>query len=96
MLIPTNKNISSISDIRENTLGVLNQVEKLSQPMIVMHRNSPRAVLLSVQRYNQLMGLLEDYLDEELAVELEKKAKNSSKKDYIRMAKLHRELGINV
>lgn len=96
MLIPTDKNISSISDIRENTLGVLEQVEKQSQPMIVMHRNSPRAVLLSVQRYNQLMGLLEDYLDEELAIALERKAKNSSKKDYIPMAKLHRELGINV
>lgn len=96
MLIPTAKNISSISDIRENTLAVLNQVQKQSQPMIVMHRNSPRAVLLSVQRYNQLMSLLEDYLDEELALELEKKAKKMTKKDYIPLSKLHQELGINV
>ncbi len=96
MLIPTTKNISSISDIRENTLRVLEQVEKQSQPMIVMHRNSPRAVLLSVPRYNQLMSLLEDYLDEELALELEKKAKKMTKKDYVPMDKLHRELGLNV
>ncbi|KKS79013.1 MAG: hypothetical protein UV54_C0044G0002 [Candidatus Beckwithbacteria bacterium GW2011_GWA2_43_10] len=96
MMIPTDQNISSISDIRENILGVLDQVQKLSQPMIVMHRNSPRAVLLSIQRYNQLMSLLEDYLDEELALALEKKAKKAAKKDYIPMARLHRELGLNV
>ncbi|OIN89274.1 hypothetical protein COW80_01335 [Candidatus Beckwithbacteria bacterium CG22_combo_CG10-13_8_21_14_all_01_47_9] len=96
MLIPTDQNISSISDIREDTLGVLAQVQKLSEPMIVMHRNSPKAVILSIQRYNELMKLLEDYLDEELAVELERKAKKMTKKDYIPMEQLHRKYGINV
>ncbi|PIY72115.1 hypothetical protein COY87_02675 [Candidatus Roizmanbacteria bacterium CG_4_10_14_0_8_um_filter_33_9] len=36
----------------------------------------------------------EDYLDEKLAMKLEKKAQKAAKKDYIPMTKLHRKLGL--
>ncbi|MBU1085041.1 type II toxin-antitoxin system Phd/YefM family antitoxin [Patescibacteria group bacterium] len=92
MMIPTDNNISTITDMRENTLSLLQSVQKKQSPTIIMYRNSPKAILLSIKKYNQLMEMVEDYLDEELALELEQEALSATQKDYISlkdMAKKH-------
>ena len=60
MQLPTQNQIKTVTDIRENTISVLNAAKKSNKPLVIMHRNSPQAVLLSIKRYNQLMDLLED------------------------------------
>jgi len=94
MLIPTEDHIKTITDMRENALALLQSVQKRQEPIIVFHRNSPKAVLLSVKYFNQLMELLENYVDGEIARELEKKPKD--KKDYIPFQKAIKELKIKV
>lgn len=96
MIIPTDKDIRTITDMRENTLELLHSLQKKQDPTVIMHRNSPKAILLSIKRYNQLMSMLEDYLDEELAVALEKKALKATKKDYLPLKQVYKELGIDV
>jgi len=96
MIVPTDKDISTITDMREKTLKILQMVQNKKKPTIIMYRNSPKAILLSVKRYNQLMDMLEDYLDEDLALELEQKAKKAKKSDYIPMQKVFKDLNINV
>jgi len=96
MFIPTNDNFSTITDMRENAISLLQSVQKKKSPTIIMHRNSPKAVLLSVNKYNQLMEMIEDYLDEELALKLEKRAAKAKKSDYISAEKVNQELGLNL
>lgn len=94
MLIPTEENIKTITDMRENALGLLQAVQKKQKPTIIFHRNNPKAVLLSIQEYNHLMDLLEDYIDGELARELEKEPRK--KEDYIALEELAKELKIKL
>ena len=71
MLMPTAKNISTVTDLRVNTIALLDRVKKEGVRMI-FQRSTPKAVLLSVERYNKLLGKLEDYEDEMLAKRLVK------------------------
>ncbi|MEA3355561.1 MAG: type II toxin-antitoxin system prevent-host-death family antitoxin [Patescibacteria group bacterium] len=96
MFIPTDNNISTITDMRENAISLLQSVQKKQSPTIIMHRNSPKAILLSVTRYNQLMEMVEDYLDEELVLKLEKQRKTAKKSDYIPFEKVLKEFNIDV
>jgi|APSaa5957512622_1039677.scaffolds.fasta_scaffold39577_3 prevent-host-death family protein len=96
MLIPTDDNISTITDMRENTISLLKSVQNKQDPTIIMHRNSPKAILLSIKRYNQLMEMIEDYLDEELALRLEKKALKATKKDYISLGDMAKKHNIKI
>lgn len=94
MIIPTQNNIKTITDMRENALGLLEGVRKKDEPTIIFNRANPMAVLLSVKRYNRLMDLLEDYLDGELARELEQQPKKKS--DYIPLGKITKKLKIKL
>lgn len=94
MFIPTKNDIKTITDLRENTLALLKNVQKKQGATVIFHRNSPKVVMLSIDRYNQLMSLLEDYIDGELARELEKRPKK--KEDYIPFEKVVKELKISL
>ena len=83
-------NIKTVTDLREQTIKVLNSLSKKEGPTIILHRANPKAVLLSVQAYQKLVDLLEDYFDEELALELEKKPKKRG----VPLEKVMKELGI--
>lgn len=62
MLIPTVKNTKTITDLREDALGVLESAS--SQGLIyVMYRSQPKAVLLDIDEFYSLQEMLEDYLD---------------------------------
>lgn len=64
MLIPTKDNVKTITDMRENALGLLESVEKGS-PTYIFHRSKPKAVLLGVDDFIKIQELIENYLDEE-------------------------------
>jgi len=72
MLIPTSKNVKTITDMREDALGLLEGVKKHGITYI-FHRSEPKAVLMDVDKFVRLQELLEDYLDELDAQKLEKK-----------------------
>lgn len=71
MLIPTKENTKTITDLRENALKLLDQVQK-SGPTYIFHHSKPKAVMLSMEEYANLLETLEDYLDSLRAQELEK------------------------
>lgn len=69
MLIPTPQNTKTITDLREDALGVLSDVDKLGLVYLFQH-SDPRAVLLSLEEFAKLRELLEDRADERDAAEL--------------------------
>jgi len=71
MLIPTPANTKTITDMREDALGLLNNIDKQGVTYI-FHRSKPKAVLLSIDDFIRLSELLEDYFDEEEAKRLAK------------------------
>lgn len=71
MLIPTNQNIKTITDMRENALKLLDEVK--SQGLIYLfHHSHPKAVMLSIDEFQKINELLEDHLDELEASKLAK------------------------
>jgi len=81
MIIPSTNDLKTVTDLREDTLGILNAIQTKSEPTVIVHRNSPRAVMLSVPEYNRLMEMVDDYLDEKVAMDLEKEPYKSE--DYV-------------
>lgn len=69
MLIPTDRNVKSITDMRENALGLLRLVEKTGLAYI-FYRSRPKAVMLPIEEFEAMRELLEDYLDEQEAKKL--------------------------
>ncbi|MBI4009268.1 type II toxin-antitoxin system Phd/YefM family antitoxin [Candidatus Roizmanbacteria bacterium] len=71
MLIPTSKNVKTITDMRENALGLLDLVKKQGVTYI-FHRSEPKAVMLDIEEFVKMQELLEDYFDEMDAQQLAK------------------------
>lgn len=71
MLIPTPDNVKTITDMRANTLKLLDLVDKEGLTYI-FHRSKPRAVMLKIDDFVRLQQLLEDYLDIQEAKSLAK------------------------
>ncbi|MEK7129886.1 MAG: hypothetical protein AAB803_02590 [Patescibacteria group bacterium] len=69
MLLPTSQNTKTITDLREDTLGVLSDVDTLGMVYLFQH-SDPRAVVLSMKEFSKLCELLEDRADEREATEL--------------------------
>jgi len=69
MLLPTSQNTKTITDLREDALGVLSDVDKLGLVYLLQHSN-PRAVVLSLKEFTKLCELVEDRADEWDALEL--------------------------
>lgn len=62
MLIPTINNVKTITDMREDALGLLNSVDE-SGLTYIFHRSKPRAVLLNIADFLVLQNALEDLQD---------------------------------
>lgn len=62
MLIPTKKNVKTITDMRENALGLLDEIDKEGLAYI-FHRSQPRAVLIDIDTFISLQQILEEYQD---------------------------------
>jgi len=89
-MILDKRNIKTVTELREEPVKILNALQKKDEPTIIFHRSDPKAILLSIETYQKLSDLLEDYLDEELALELEKKPKEKG----IPLKKVMKELNI--
>ena len=96
MIIPTVNDLKTVTDMREDAIGLLNSVKKRKKPTIIMHHNSPKAVMLSVEEYNKLVEALEDYRGELEAINLEKEAKKSTSKDLISLEELTKKHNIKI
>lgn len=85
MLIPTTQTVKTITDLRENALGLLADIEK-SGLVYIFHHSKPKAVMLSMENFITLNELIEDYLDELEAKKLasEKKGKGIPLTEIIR------------
>jgi len=77
--------ISTISDLRFKTKEVMQKVAK--EPVFLFHHSSPQGVLMSIEKYNEMQSLLEDYYLSLRASEYEKEPK--SKVDWLS----HQEVG---
>lgn len=69
MLIPTSQNIKTITDMRENALKLLDEVNDHGL-VYIFHHSDPKAVMLSLDEFTRLQELMEDHLDEMEAVKL--------------------------
>ncbi|MBI2596514.1 type II toxin-antitoxin system Phd/YefM family antitoxin [Candidatus Daviesbacteria bacterium] len=69
-MIPNAQNTKSVTDLRERAIPLLNQLKK-GGPTFIMHRNKPKAVMLSIDEYANLLDMVEDYFDNQTAKELE-------------------------
>jgi len=58
----TQKNVKTISDMREDPKGLLDQAKKHG-PTYIFYRSQPKGVLLSLKEYNRLCDMAEDYAD---------------------------------
>lgn len=56
-------NIKTITDMRQNTLALLEYVQKSDEPVIILQRSKPKGVLLGFEKYQKMVELIEDYLD---------------------------------
>lgn len=70
-MIPSVKNIKTISDMRENARKLLKEVQSSYGPLFILYRSKPQAVLLSLEEYQKLADLAEDYMDSFKAQEFE-------------------------
>lgn len=55
----TAQNINTVSELRFKTNFVLKKAQ--AAPVFLFRRSAPQAVLLSLENYEQLISLLEDY-----------------------------------
>ena len=91
MLVPTKQNISTVTDLRVNTIALLDEVEKKGMKY-VFQRSTPRAVLLSMSRYKKLLEMLEDWEDARLAEKLSKDKKDG----WVSLEKVAKEYGVSI
>jgi len=75
MLIPTSFNTKTVSDMRQDPVGLLAAVDKSGGPQYIFYRSTPRAVILKISHYKELLETVEDYRDGLLAQKLEKEDK---------------------
>lgn len=76
-------NTLSISELRQKTALIINDVAKSKKPKIVLQRSKPKAVLVDVDYFQSLEEMLLDITDVNEA-EKAKKEPKSSFKSYIK------------
>ncbi|MBI5613752.1 type II toxin-antitoxin system prevent-host-death family antitoxin [Candidatus Gottesmanbacteria bacterium] len=82
--------IHTISDLRFKTKDVL--ASAMKEPVALFHRSTPKGVLMSVEKYQELMDSLEDYYLSIRAEEYEKEDK--SKVKWISHSEMKKRYGI--
>lgn len=70
MILPTSQNVKTVTDLREDTLGVLRDVQKFGLVYLFQH-SDPKAVVISMNEFAKLQEAYEDYIDNQEAAELE-------------------------
>lgn len=91
MILPTVKNTRTITDLREKALELLEQTNKLG-PTFIFHHSKPKAVMLSIEAYSNMMEMIEDYFDSIKAKSLEEDSEDGG----ISLDQLVRKYHLNV
>jgi len=90
-MIPTARNIKTISDMRENAKKLLEETKDSYGPLFILYRSKPQAVLISLDEYQKLADFAEDYKDSLKAQGFEKEDKRKIKwsfhKDAVKLIK---------
>lgn len=76
-MIYNQNNISTISDLRLNTASVFRKAK--NTPVYLFHRSSPKGVLMSIEKYQEILDALEDYFLSLKVQEYESEDKNNVK-----------------
>lgn len=92
MIIPNKANVKTVTDMRQDPVGLLESVHDSDGPQYIFYRSSPQAVLLDLENYQKLLDLSEDYLDSLTAQEYEKE--NKKRIGWITSKKLRQKLGL--
>lgn len=61
--MPTIQNTKTVTDMREDANGLLNDVQKLGLVYLFQH-SDPKAVVLSIEEFYRFQEMTEDYIDE--------------------------------
>lgn len=69
--MPTTKNVKTVTDMREDALGLLRDTQS-NGLIYIFHRSDPKAVMLSLDEFYRFQEMTEDYLDEIDAAKLAK------------------------
>ena len=83
--------IKSLTDLRLNPKNILKLAEE-EGAVYILDRSKPKGVVLSLEKYDEMVDLIDDYLDGLEMAEFEKKPKNP--KDWISLEEVKKELGI--
>ena len=89
-LIPTTKNVKTVTDMRENAVQLLNQL-KNEGPTYILHQSKPKAVMLSIQECEKILERIEDLEDELVASTLHEEALNTPLEDLIALEDLQKK-----
>lgn len=92
MIVPTSENTKTVTDMRKNPVGLLRKVNRRGGPQYLFYRSAPKAVLLDLESYQNLLDLAEDFLDSLAAQEDEKE--NKKKVGWLSPQQLKRRLGL--
>ena len=75
--------LASISDLQRDYNGLIQRIKKFSEPVFLLRRNKPEAVLVSVDVYENLLNEKKKY-EETLALLSIKEFETDKKKGKIR------------
>jgi len=59
----TDDNIKTITDMRQQTLAIMQYAQKNQEPVFIMQHSKPKGVFLSFEKYQKMVSLIEDHLD---------------------------------
>lgn len=70
-LIPTKDNVSTVTDMRRDAVGLIREVKKMGVKYI-FQKSKPQLAMVNMKVFERLMELYEDWEDQQRAYELEK------------------------
>lgn len=83
--------LASISDLQRDYTSLVEKVKRLAQPLILLRRNQPEAVLISVSAYEDLVTKNQLY-EEKMAFEAIENFEKDKKADKLMVAKKAEDL----
>lgn len=70
-IIPSEDNISTVTDMRRDAIGLIREVKKLGVKYI-FQKSKPQLAMVNMKLFERLMELYEDWEDQQRVYELEK------------------------
>jgi len=94
MHLPTNKNVKTITDLREDALGVLKDLKK-EDLLYIFHRSEPQGIMLSNDQYARLIERIEDLEDELFAQKAHEETLNTPEEELIPLDQILKEFDLS-